>query len=108
MYAENVVKVLKDVTTPQNIVRKVLRENNMEIVKKFSPVYSEYQFQLGKNNRISMRVTEDEFYQKKEALVKNKWETVQEMHIWDSCKKIEDALVKSISEIADFGSRIIR
>lgn len=108
MYAENVVKVLKDVTTPQKVVRKVLRDNDMQIVSKFTPVNSEYKFNIGDKKRITMTLTEDEFVQKEEKLRRNRWETTTVTHIWDSPENLENALVKSISEIVDLGARFKR
>ena len=105
MYADSVTKILCDVTTPQKVVRKVLRENGMQIVKKFSPVNSEYKFQIGDNKRITMRVLEDEFFRKEENLIRNQWETIQEMHIWDTPSNLENTLVQSISEVMEFGTK---
>lgn len=107
MYADSVAKILCDVTTPQKVVRKVLRENGMQIVKKFSPVNSEYKFQIGDNKRITMRVLEDEFFRKEENLISNQWKTSQEMHIWDTPSNLENTLVKSISDILDMGAKFI-
>lgn len=108
MYAENVVKVLNDVTTPQKVVRKVLRDNNMEIVRKFSPVNSQYRFQIGDNKRITMTLTEDEFVQKEERLIRNQWKPSVEMRIADTIGNLEDVLVRSVSEIVDLGARFSR
>jgi hypothetical protein len=103
MYANNVAKVLTDVTVPQKMVKRVLRDNGMQIVKKFSPVKSEYKFQIGDNKRISMLLSEDEFVQKEERLVRNHWVPAVEMRVRNT--NLEDVLIKSISDILDMGAK---
>lgn len=105
MYAANVSKILNDVTIPQKLVNKVLRENNMEIVRKFSPVNSEYQFMMGNNKRITMTLTEDEFIQKEERFVRNQWRPSVEMRLNGANRNLEDVLIQSISEIMELGER---
>lgn len=105
MYAANVSKILNDVTTPQKLVNKVLRENNMEIVRKFSPVNSEYKFQIGNNKRITITLNEDEFVQKEERFVRNQWKPSVEMRVNGSNRDLEDVLVQTISNIMELGER---
>ena len=105
MYAANVSKILNDVTTPQKLVNKVLRENNMEIVRKFSPVNSEYKFQIGNNKRITITLNEDEFVQKEERFVRNQWKPSVEIRVNGSNRDLDDVLVQTISNIMELGER---
>ncbi len=108
MYAETVSKVLKDVTTPQKVVRRVLRDNDMQIVKNFTPVESEYRFELGNNRRIIMSLTKDEFIQKEERHIKGGWRPSVEMRVRGTVKELEDAMISSVQNIIDLGERFKR
>lgn len=104
MYADCVAKVLNDVTIPQKLVNRVLRENDMQIVKKFSPVKSEYKFNVGDDKRILMSITDDEFVQREERFIRNHWEPSVEMRVKNS--NLEDVLAQSISKVLDITAKL--
>ena len=108
MYAENVSKVLMDVTTPQKLVKRVLRDNDMQIVRNFSPVESEYKFELNGNKRITMSLTKDEFVQKEEKNVRGGWHPSVEMRVRGTSEFLEDTMIRSIENIMELGERFKR
>ena len=96
-------KLTSGLVVSKNVLNKEFKENNLSIIKKFSPVVSEYKFQVGHNRRITMTLTEDEFIQKEERLFQSKWLPTIETH-QKNCNG-EDALITAINKILDIGSK---
>lgn len=99
MYAEKVATVLTDLTIPQKITNRILRDHNMQIIKKFTPVDSFYKLSVGDNKRVTMQLTENEFVHKEESFVQNNWRTSSEMRLTGTRKELENAFLESIRRV---------
>lgn len=68
-------------STAKAVAKRVLKDRNMQIVNKFSPVVSEYTVNLSPKKRIVMTLSEDMFVTKEQKLTSKGWkETVSSIH----------------------------
>lgn len=112
MNADTIGRILTDSQAPKKLVKRVLKENDMQIVKNFTPVNSEYKLNLGKDRRVTLAVNGDEFIQKEERLINNKWRKSVEMRIKDTAENAENALIAAIELLKfergkEIGNRIL-
>ena len=95
----NVAKILLDPTTSRKTFKKVLNMNDMQVVKRFSPVVSEYKFQISPKVRRILTLTEDEFVSKEQRFRYGKWNDTIEMRSCGSLEKLENDLISCIKGI---------
>lgn len=104
MYME-VAKILSDPTISAKTFRKVLNMNDMQVVKKFSPVVSEYKIQLTPKVRRILTLTEDEFVSKEQRFKNGMWKDAIEMRSFGSPEELEKDLMSSIENLNDMIER---
>ncbi len=100
-----VAKILLDPTTSAKTFRKVLNMNDMQVVKKFSPVVSEYKFQLTPNVRRILTLTEDEFVSKEQRLKNGIWKDSIEMRSFGTAEELENDLILCVENLNDMIAR---
>ena len=85
--------------TIKTITKRVLKDRDMHIVRRFSPVISEYKLQLSPELRQIFKITDDEFLSRKEILKNGKWIMQSEIYSFGPLEKLENALSAAISKI---------
>ena len=91
--------------TAKTIAKRVMKDNNMRLTNRFTPVISEYKFQVGDDKRISIVLDENEFVQKEQRFHKNMWRDAVEKRIKGTLDDIENVLLETISELSEYNSK---
>ena len=97
MFFEDIASVLKDQTTPDALCRKVLRENNMDIRKRFSSVRSEYLVQDKPTRRMRYLLLDDMYQKTEENLINGIWEPRYRYTYEGLQKNVEKKFFRSLS-----------
>ena len=97
MFFEDIASVLKDPTTPDALCRKVLRENNMDIRKRFSSVRSEYLVQDKPTRRMRYLLLDDMYQKTEENLINGIWEPRYRYTYEGLQKNVEKKFFRSLS-----------
>ena len=88
--------------TPDNIktlAKRVLKDNNMQLRRKFTPVVSEYKMQVNPNRRFNLRITEDEFSAIEECKKDGNWKKISEEYYSGLRENVEENLLMFINYI---------
>lgn len=95
----NLSTIPTDPVMTRKMAKMVLDMNNMQIVNRFSPVVSEYKFQIAPNIRHIFTLTEDEFIAKEQRFRYGKWCDSVEMRTFGPLEKLEEDLMICIENL---------
>ena len=85
--------------TAKIIAKRVMKDNNMSVVKNFTPVVSEYKFNLSDTKRMNIILKEDEYIQQEERLINNSWKKVIEYRLKGNIEKVENELIEFLNSL---------
>ena len=91
--------------TAKTIAKRVMKNMDMQVVNRFSPVESKYQFHIGDKKRITLHLTEDKFIQTEEQLNKGRWKLSTQSVKLGSMPELENFMLESVSNIVELGKR---
>jgi hypothetical protein len=93
--------------TAAAITKRVLKDRNMQIVKRFTPVVSEYTVDVSPNNRYMFRLDDDVFTAQHQVKSENGWQTVGEIERTHSCvDNVDNDFQVTLSDLRSYGVEI--
>lgn len=94
--------------TYRAIAKRVMKDRNIHIVDKFTPVVSEHIIHIKPKRRIVLKLTEDQFSSCEQRLyANNKWKTTSEFLAFDNgVNNLEDYFINEVINIMNMYKNI--
>jgi len=87
--------------TAGRIVKRVMKDKNMEVVRNFTPVVSEHTVQINPNKRIRLTLTDNEFQYAEERKLRNNWKEMIAYKYTDAREKVEEKFFQFVSLLSN-------
>lgn len=93
--------------TATAIARRVLKDRGMQVVKRFTPVVSEYTVEVTPQNRYMFRLEDDVFSARHQVKSEKGWETVEEIERTHcNVDNVDNDFQLAISDLRNYGVEI--
>ena len=93
--------------TARAIAKRVMKDRDMHIVKRFTPVVSEYSVEVTPNNRYNFRLEDDVFVAQHQVKSENGWETVNELERTHcSVDNVDNDFQMTLADLRSYGVEI--
>lgn len=102
----NVSNLMLNANTATQIANRVMKDRNIQVVDRFTPVVSQYRFNISPKDRVTLTLTEDSFVKLVEKFKYGKWSMVSEMRTSGTMQQMEEALICTIDSLNRIAEKI--